>query len=67
MSIIGVEIEKKTSLDALQKSAGYISQLASKKVRMRYFPTLSFKIDTSVDEQMHIESLLQTLDIPSEK
>jgi len=67
VSIIGTEEEKKTSIDALQVSAGYISQLASKKVRMRHFPTLSFKIDTSVDKQIHIESLLKKLEIPSEQ
>ncbi len=66
VSIIGTEVEKKTTLEALEISAGYISQLASKKVRMRYFPTLSFKIDTSLDKQMHIESLLQKLEIPNE-
>ena len=58
ISVIGTPEEKKQTIDALQSAAGFISIHASKKVVMRYFPTLTFKLDTSVDEHMRIEEIL---------
>jgi len=61
VSIIGSEKEKKTILQALHSAAGFISQTASKKVTIRFFPTLTFLIDDTVDKQMRIEELLQKI------
>ncbi len=61
VSIIGSEKERDATLDALQSAAGYISVLSSKKVTLRYFPTLTFYLDSSVDRQMHIDSLLKKI------
>lgn len=61
ISIIGTDEEKKKTIDALQSAAGYIAIRASKKVVMRYFPVLNFKIDDTVDKQMRIDSLVQKI------
>lgn len=61
ISIIGSEIEKNKTIDALQRSAGFIGKIASKKVVMRYFPTLTFKLDNSADDFMKIEMILQEI------
>jgi len=58
ISVIGDEKAKKETIQALQSAAGFISVLASKKVDLRYFPTLTFKIDNSVEKQMRIDALL---------
>jgi len=58
VSIIGTEQEKQETLQALQTAAGFIAVHASKKVVMRYFPELTFKIDDSVEKHMRIEKLL---------
>lgn len=58
ISVIGNDEEKKKTIEALNSSSGYIGVLASKKVVLRYFPSLSFKLDTSVDEHMKIEKIL---------
>lgn len=58
ISVIATQKEKEETIKALQSAAGFISVLASKKVVMRYFPELTFKLDTSVDQQMRIEKLL---------
>ena len=60
-SVIGTEKDKLDTLDALESAAGYISVLASKKVVMRHFPTLHFKLDNSVDKQMRIETVLKQI------
>ena len=58
ISIIGTDQEKQDSIAALQSAAGFIAVNASKKVTMRYFPELTFKLDDSVDKHMHIQELL---------
>lgn len=58
VSVIGNEVEKAETLKALQTAAGFIAVTASKKVVMRYFPELTFKLDDSVDKHMRIEKLL---------
>ena len=58
ISVIGTEEQKKSTIEALQSAAGFIAIQSSKKVVMRYFPALTFKIDNSVDKHIRIETLL---------
>ncbi len=58
ISVIGPDLEKEQTLEALQSAAGFIAVHASKKVVMRYFPALTFRLDTSVDQHMRIDALL---------
>ncbi len=58
ISIIGTPLEKEETIKALQSGAGFIAILSSKKVVMRYFPALTFKLDASVEQQIRIDSLL---------
>lgn len=61
VSIIGSDEERAKTIAALQNSAGYISKIASKKVVMRYFPSLTFKLDSSADDYQKIEMILQQI------
>ncbi|MDN3505804.1 MAG: 30S ribosome-binding factor RbfA [Simkaniaceae bacterium] len=61
VSIIGSDKEKRETLEALESAAGFIGVNAAKKVTMRYFPTLTFKLDTTVDEQMKIDALIEKI------
>lgn len=61
ISVIGTPEEKEKTILALQRSAGFIGKIASKKVVMRYFPSLTFKLDTSVDKHMKIEQILNEI------
>jgi ribosome-binding factor A len=58
ISVIGNAAEKEETLKALQTAAGFIAVTSSKKVVMRYFPELHFKLDDSVDKHMRIEKIL---------
>jgi len=62
ISVIGTDKVRKETIDALQSAAGFISKAASKKVVMRYFPALTFILDTTVDKQMKIDSLLKKIE-----
>lgn len=61
ISVLGSEEEKKQTLEALQVSAGFIGSQACKKVTIRYFPTLTFKLDSAVDKHMKIEQILSEI------
>jgi ribosome-binding factor A len=61
ISVIGTPVEKEATIKALQSAAGFIAVHASKKVVMRYFPDLTFKLDDSVDKYIRIESLLEEI------
>lgn len=65
ISVIGSSQEKEETIKALESAAGYIAVLASKKVVMRHFPSLIFKLDESVDKHFRISSILK--DIQQEK
>lgn len=61
VSLYGTETDKKNTLQALESAAGFIAVTASKKVVMRFFPALTFRIDDSVDKHMRIEELLKEI------
>jgi len=61
ISIIGSQKEKEETIEALQSAAGFIAVTASKKVVLRYFPSLLFKLDTSVDQFLRIDSLINQI------
>ncbi|MFC2049048.1 30S ribosome-binding factor RbfA [Chlamydiota bacterium] len=62
VSVIGEEATKKEALLTLQSAAGFIAVNASKEVRMRYFPALTFVLDDSVDKQMKIETVIKKIE-----
>ncbi len=62
VSVIGDEKVKEEALLALQSAAGFIGVQASKEVRMRYFPELTFVLDNTVDKQMRIDALIQEIE-----
>ena len=61
ISVIGTEQERTTTIEALESASGFIGVYASKKVVMRHFPTLTFRLDTSVDKQMKIDMILRKI------
>lgn len=61
ISVIGSDKDKQETLAALQSAAGFISVHASKKVTLRYFPTLTFSLDSSIEEHLKIHQILEKI------
>lgn len=61
VSLLGSESEKKGSLVALQRSAGWVRQLLGKKLRMRYTPLVRFFEDTTLDRVFHLDDVFKEL------
>ena len=62
VSLIGSDAEKEKVLAALQTAAGFIAVHAAKKVKLRYFPNLSFKLDHSAEDFMKIETIISAIE-----
>ena len=60
-SVIGSDKEKTDTLHALNTAAGFISTQASKQVRIRFFPVLTFTLDNAMDQLMRIDELIDSL------
>ena len=58
ISLIASDDQKAKILQALQSAAGFIAVHSSKKVKLRYFPQLTFILDKGLEEHMKIEKIL---------
>lgn len=61
ISVIGTDEERAKTIKALNQAAGFIAVHSSKKIVIRYFPALTFLIDTSVDKHIRIEKILSEI------
>jgi ribosome-binding factor A len=62
ISLIATDAEKEKVLAALQSAAGFIAVHSAKKAQLRYFPNLTFKLDTSLDEHLKIQKILSDIE-----
>ena len=61
VSIIGDDAKKLKVVEELNRLAPQIVYIASRKVVLRHFPSLSFEIDTGLEKQMRIQELLSKI------
>lgn len=61
VSIIGSDDKKQEAFEGLKSARGFIQRKLGKRIHLRCTPEISFKMDTSVDEGMHIYDLLQEI------
>lgn len=58
VSILLEKKEQNIAIETLKQSAGFIAVQSSQKVRLRFFPQLSFLLDESAERASRIETLL---------
>jgi len=58
-SVYGENEEKKKTIEALQRSKGYIKFLLGKRVQLKYMPDLEFILDDTFEKAARIEELLR--------
>lgn len=58
ISLIGNDEQKAATVAALQSASGFIAVCASKKMVIRYFPALTFKLDETVEKQLRIDEVI---------
>lgn len=61
ISVMGTEREKKGSIIALNHAKGYLQHIVSEELTMKVTPRLYFKLDTSIDESIKIDTVLKKI------
>jgi ribosome-binding factor A len=67
ISVIASEEEKQKTLNALNSGSGFIAVQASKQVVLRFFPSLTFYLDNSVEQHFKIDKILSDIQLEREK
>ena len=60
------EEEKKTTLDILNSAKSFIRSELSKRLRMKFIPSVEFRLDSSIEYGSRIETLLNEIRKKSE-
>lgn len=63
-SMIGSEEEKRTTIEGLESASGYLKREIGKRLKLRYFPEISFKFDDSLEYASNIEKILKDIKKP---
>ncbi len=61
VSVIQSDEERKETIELLQNLSKKISFHASRKVRLRHFPSLLFKLDTTSENYIKIDKILKDI------
>jgi len=61
ISFYGDETKKDTTFDVIQNAKNFIRHELAGKIRIKYMPELSFKIDESIEYGIHINKLLEEI------
>lgn len=59
VSVFGEEAQRKETLDALQRSAGYLKQLLGKRLHLKRIPRLIFVEDSSLRQADRLSKILK--------
>lgn len=60
-SILGTESERKETLAGMESAKGHIRTELGKRIRLKFLPELSFKLDKSIEESQRITELIQRI------
>ncbi len=61
VTALGDETETKNALKGLKNAAGFFRFKLGQTLTLRYVPELTFKLDTSLEQGMLIENLLESI------
>ena len=60
-SVLGTEDEQASTSKALDSAATHVQSEVGHKIRLKYTPKLRFRIDESIEQGVHMSSLLRDL------
>lgn len=59
ISVYGEPAEQKVSIEVLKKAQGFIRSELGKRIRLRYTPEITFKLDQSIKQGVHLIKLME--------
>lgn len=66
ISILGSPTEQKSGMEALQRAQGYVRAELGRRIRLRYTPEITFRLDTSIAHGTRVMQLLEEVKEPGE-
>ena len=60
-TVLGDEVEAQSALAGLTSATGFFRHQLGKSLSLRYVPDLTFKLDTSLENGLRIENLLDDI------
>jgi len=66
-SLLGTPSEKEETLAGLESAKGYLRTELGKRIRLKFLPDLSFKLDQSFEKSQRITELIQKIHQDEEK
>lgn len=61
VSIFGDEKEQKSAIIALNRATPFIQKCCAEKVKIKNFPKLYFKLDTTFDKKEHLDDIFEQI------
>jgi len=61
VSVFGDEQSKENTLQALKSASGFMRKEIGARVNLRHTPEMIIQLDNTIEQGMHIESLLQKI------
>ncbi|MBC2578912.1 30S ribosome-binding factor RbfA [Clostridium sp. DJ247] len=61
VSIFGEDEAKKSTLNALKSSSGFIRREVGHRINLRYTPEIIIELDNTIEQGMHIDALLEKI------
>ncbi|MDA8096129.1 MAG: 30S ribosome-binding factor RbfA [Desulforudis sp.] len=61
VSVLGSPEEQKATMTALEKAQGYLRAEIGRRIRLRYTPEVSFKLDHSISEGVRLVELIDEI------
>lgn len=61
VSFYGDEAKKNSTFEVIQKAKGFIRYELANKLRIKYIPEISIKLDKSIEYGFHIDKLLKEI------
>lgn len=66
-SILGDEAKQESSVEGIESAKGYIRKLIGDRLKLKYVPELSFKLDKSEEYSIELEKTFERLRNESKK
>jgi len=66
-SVMGSPEQQKAAEDALKRATGYIRSELGKRIRLRYTPEISFKLDDSIERGTRVIRLMKEVEGEGER
>jgi len=66
-SILGNDEQKKSAQTGLKSALKYVRKLLGERIRLRYTPDVSFKIDESIEYSIHLDEIFDKIEKQRDK